>query len=129
MFQHTLVKNLFGGVLTNNVVSLVSYSNIQLKFHLFIQTKNSVLNTQDLYFYTHDQSFLMYSSCYFTDSKDVSVINFTLINAKIMIGFKVLTVYPLLLFFACHKICETGENVYMYQFLFASVIFCDLKSF
>lgn len=87
MFQHTLVKNLFGGVLTNNVVSLVSYSNIQLKFHLFIQTKNSVLNTQDLYFYTHDQSFLMYSSDYFTDSKDLSVINFTLINAKIMIGF------------------------------------------
>eukprot|EP00105_Crassostrea_gigas_P037927 XP_019922075.1 PREDICTED: ubiquitin carboxyl-terminal hydrolase 34 isoform X3 [Crassostrea gigas] len=85
--MHTLVKNLFGGVLTNNVVSLVSYSNIQLKFHLFIQTKNSVLNTQDLYFYTHDQSFLMYSSDYFTDSKDLSVINFTLINAKIMIGF------------------------------------------
>lgn len=84
MFQHTLVKNLFGGVLTNNVVSLVSYDNIQLKFHLFIQTRKSVLNIQDLYFYSHDQSFLIYSSCYFTDSKDLSFINFTLINTKII---------------------------------------------
>lgn len=77
MFQHTLVKNLFGGVLTNNVVSLVSYYNIQLKFHLFIQTRKSVLNIQNLYFYSHDQS-------YFTDSKDLSFINFTLINTKII---------------------------------------------
>lgn len=84
MFQHTLVKNLFGGVLTNNVVSLVSYYNIQLKFHLFIQTRKSVLNIQNLYFYSHDQSFLIYSSCYFTDSKDFSFINFTLINTKII---------------------------------------------
>lgn len=83
MFQHTLVKNLFGGVLTNNVVSLVSYYNIQLKFHLFIQTRKSVLNIQNLYFYSHDQSFLIYSSCYFTDSEDLSFINFTLINTKI----------------------------------------------
>lgn len=84
MFQHTLVKNLFGGVLTNNVVSLVSYYNIQLKFHLFIQTRKSVLNIQNLYFYSHDQSFLIYSSCYFTDSKDLSFVNFTLINTRII---------------------------------------------
>lgn len=87
MFQHTLVKNLFGGVLTNNVVSLVSYSNIQLKFHMFIQTRKGVLNIQDLYFYSHDQSFLIYSSCYFTDSKDLSFISFNVINAKIKTGF------------------------------------------
>lgn len=48
---------------------------------------------------------------------------------KLWLGFKYLPYIHYYYFFACHKICETGENVYMYQFLFASVIFCDLKSF
>lgn len=52
-----------------------------------MQTRISFLNTQDLYFYTHDQLFLMYSSCYFTDSYALSFINFNVINAKIVNGF------------------------------------------
>lgn len=48
---------------------------------------------------------------------------------KLWLGFKYLPYIHYYYFLRVTKFVKQEKNVYMYQFLFASVIFCDLKSF